>query len=512
MDDLEVKADRLYGEKKYPEALDIYLSLQKKYPKAEKYSMFCGHCFDAIGDVDEAVKYYKKASKLNPVSTASLLAIANLYYKNEDYLHAEKFASMIIKKMPLNFSALILFGNIAYCQQNYPKAFAFYEKVYRLDKSSYIAVINLANTCYDLERYVKAIDYAKKALQLNPSSIDAYIILGNSYIELGKYEKAEENLLKALNFKSDNPWIYNALSRLYQKTEDYENALNFGWKSVLFAGDALEDQNVNFGYMLYECAAEGKGELAKNYALKWQKAFEKNRVVQYMSASVLEDKKIKQANPEYLEKIFDIFAGDFDLTLGGLEYMVPDLIGEDIQKHFQKELWQKINYLDLGCGTGLCGQKVKDILGWSNAVGVDISQKMLEQAKIKDVYNELIRSEIVDFLKNQNAIQGEKYHIVTASDVLTYFGDLRILFEEVAKSLKLQGVFVFSISENSKTKDDYLLMPSGRFVHQLDYVSKLLKKVGCEVVSSNRHPLRNEGDEVVYGYIITAKKTMIVTK
>ena len=39
MDALEQQADRLFEERKYPEALDIYLSLAQKYPKAEKYSM-----------------------------------------------------------------------------------------------------------------------------------------------------------------------------------------------------------------------------------------------------------------------------------------------------------------------------------------------------------------------------------------------------------------------------------------------------------------------------------------
>ena len=79
MDVLERQADRLYDEKKYQEALDIYLSLVKKYPKAEKYSIYCGNCFDAIGQTDAAIRYYKKAAHINPVSTSSLLALSNLY-------------------------------------------------------------------------------------------------------------------------------------------------------------------------------------------------------------------------------------------------------------------------------------------------------------------------------------------------------------------------------------------------------------------------------------------------
>ena len=508
MDVLEQQADRLYGEKKYPEALDIYLSLAKKYPKTEKYTMFCGNCFDALGETNEAIRYYKKASKLNPVSTTSLLALANLYYNNEDYTQAVKFANMILKKYPTNVSALLILGNAAYCRNQYDRAFAFYEKVYHIDGSSYIALINMANTAYDLTKYVKAVDYAQKALALNPSSVDAYIILGNSYMELNKIEKAETNLLKALSFRSDNPWIYNALSRLYQKSEDYENALSFGWKSVLFGSTAQEEQHINFGYLIYECADDGREALAKQYAKKWIDAFPKDKLVAFMAGAVLEDKKIKKADLQYIEKIFDAFAGDFDNTLEGLEYCAPEYIAAEVQKYFKKDFWVKANYLDLGCGTGLCAEKVKNVIGWHTATGVDLSGKMLDQAQKKGVFDRLQQSEIISFLIGTD----EMYHLITAADVLTYFGDLRPLFEAVASKLELGGLFVFTVSENTISNADYQLTPSGRFVHNTDYIMTLLKKCGYAKVGMERKALRNEGDKVVYGYVVTAEKVMIVEK
>lgn len=508
MDVLERQAVDLYSQKKYQQALDIYLSLVKKYPKAEKYSMYCGNCFDAIGDEAQAIRFYKKAAKLNPVSTLSLVALANLYYHKEDYDNAIKFANTILKKFPDNTSAKLILGNVAYCRGQYEQAFLFYESVYQINPKSYIALINMANTCYDLERYVKAIDFASLALKLNPSSVDAYIILGNSYMELGKTEKAEFNLLKALDFRGDNPWIYNALSRLYQKSEAWDDALNFGWKAVLFAGEAQEAQHINFGYLLYECVDEKKSDTAIAYAQKWQDAFPKNKLVQYMSAAVLEDKKTKKADAEYIQKIFDAFAEDFDQTLEGLEYLVPQYIGDMVRSHFKKDFWQRTKYLDLGCGTGLCAQTVKPYLGLHQTTGVDLSPKMLEKAALKDLYDKLENKEIIEFLSTETST----YQLITAADVLTYFGDLRKIFEGVAKILDLGGMFVFSISDNVLNDSDYALTPSGRFVHKLDYILALLKKTGYGKVAQSRQALRNEGDKVVYGYIIAAEKSMIIEK
>lgn len=502
MSALEQKAAALYNEQKYPQALDIYLTLYKKSPKTEKYSIFCGNCLDALGDFEQAVRFYKKATRLNPVSETSLIALANLYYNRQDFANAEKFSLKLLEKRPDNVSALLNMGNISYCRGEFEEALSYYEKVYDNNKLSYIAVINMANTCFDLGRYVKALDFAAKALELYPSSVDAYIIRGNSYLELSKIEKAEESLLKALDFCDNNPWIYNSLSRLYQKAENWDKALDMGWKSVVFAGEAQEDQHINFGYLLYECVDEKESDLAQAYAQKWVDEYPDNPVVKYMARAILKDKKVKKADTVYIQKIFDAFAVDFDETLAGLEYQVPEMIAKSVQKNFKKEFFKSVSYLDIGCGTGLCGAAIKPLLGWSRLTGVDLSEKMLEKAKEKNVYDRLVVDEIINFLV-QNT---QMYHLVTAGDVLTYFGDLRKVFDGVSRVLAPEGLFVFTVTENHVCDDDYYLMPSGRFIHTLDYVFKIMTKYGFENLSAVRTPLRNEGDRVVYGYVIAAQK------
>ena len=502
MSNLEQKAAVLYSEKKYPEALDIYLSLYKKSPKTEKYSIFCGNCFDALGESEQAISYYKKAARLNPISETSLIALSNIYYNNGDYYNAQKFAERLLKKSPENTSALLCLGNIAYCKEQYELAIYYYETAYKLNNSSYIAVINMANTYYDLARFVKAVDFAKKALKLYPSSVDAYIILGNSYIELEKHEKAEKSLLRALELKDDNPWIYNALSRLYQKTERWDSALETGWNAVTCTDETNQDQHINFGYLLYECVDEKGKELALRYANKWLNQFSDDKIVYYMATAIINNEQLKIADKDYVKKIFDAFAPDFDSTLSGLEYQVPEHMAHCVKENFHKPWYKPIKYLDLGCGTGLCGKAVKSVIGWSSVTGIDLSEKMLIQAKRKYVYDRLVMDEILNFLNTENKL----YHLITAGDVFTYFGDLHALISSIANSLLGGGQVIFTISENYTNTDDYHLTPSGRFVHSSDYVLKLLKKYGLKKLSIERKPLRNEGDRVVYGYIIAAEK------
>lgn len=508
MNGLEQTAAVLYGEQKYPEALDIYLSLYKKNPKTEKYSIFCGNCFDAMGDQTQAIKFYKRANRLNPVSVTSLTALANLYYHQGDYKNSAKFSKRILQTEPGNISALLNLGNIAYCQAAYARALRFYEAAYQQNEKSYIAVINLANTCYDLKHYAAALEFAQKALQIYPSSTDAYLIRGNALLDLGKYAKAEQELMRAAELSPRHGWVYAALSRLYQKQERWEEALASGWKAVVCQTDENDDQHINFGYLLYEYVEEGNPEeIAQRYAQKWLQKFIGNKVVMYMANAILNNQQLQQAEPAYIGKMFDIFAADFDNALAGLDYQAPQHVAKALKAIWQKPFWKRCRCLDLGCGTGLCGEKIKPVLGWCRLDGVDLSEKMLDQAAAKKIYHRLTKDEITHFLLHAQ----RPYQVITAADVLTYFGDLKMVFHSVADALCQGGIFVFTISENGGD-EDYRLLPSGRFVHNFGYVQTLLKKSGFRQISAERKPLRTEGDHLVWGYVIVARKEFTVAK
>ena len=64
----------------------------------------------------------------------------------------------------------------------------------------------------------------------------------------------------------------------------------------------------------------------------------------------------------------------------------------------------KIDFLgsimDLGCGTGLFGIEIRQFC--EHLEGVDLSEKMLDKAKEKNIYNNLIKQDILDYLSNED--------------------------------------------------------------------------------------------------------------
>jgi len=141
-----------------------------------------------------------------------------------------------------------------------------------------------------------------------------------------------------------------------------------------------------------------------------------------------------------------------------------------------------LDILDIGCGTGLVGVQVRDLAGRLD--GVDLSPAMLEKAKIKRVYDGLFQGDLLSFLAGCT----DHYDAVLGAATLIHFGDLKLLFEAVARSLRARGLFVFTVFPHEDGKSDYAvaanhaLARSGCFGHSAAYVERLARENGFSVI------------------------------
>lgn len=502
MENLEQQASLLFGKKEYEKALEIYTLLSRGDPKNEEYLVSCGNCHDALGNKEAALEFYEQALKLNRRCESALLNISTINYEMGNYAYSAEMAEKVLKINPKNIAALQNLGNVAYCNADYPLALNYYQNMYKYNNNSYIAMINIANTYYTMEKYVLALEFAKKSLERHPSSAVANTIAGNSLYELGKYQKAIDYFLKAAELDENNVEILNSLSDTYRAVNDWENCMLFAWRYIKRKDGESVTANLNFGYLLYECYAENNQELAQKYAAKWLKKFPEDKIVLHMGNAISDGNALDSSSPEFIKATFDTFAASFDTTLHGLDYQAPTLIDKALSQHLTQSIFKKYHILDLGCGTGLCGINLKKYASYKGLIGVDLSEKMIEEAEKKDIYAKLVCDDICHYLETSSYL----FQVICASDVLTYFGDLTKVFVRVSKSLTPAGLFVFTISENDYTDSDFFMAPSGRFVHSLNYVERALKSSGLKVLSQEQHILRNEAEKAVYGYVIVAQK------
>lgn len=131
--------------------------------------------------------------------------------------------------------------------------------------------------------------------------------------------------------------------------------------------------------------------------------------------------------------LFDWYAEHFDDHLQGrLKYRTPALICEQI---FKLDPPRDLEVLDLGCGTGLCGPLLKPLA--RAMTGVDLSPNMLEMARKRGLYDELVCSDLIAFLAPHHA----RFDLVVATDVFIYVGALEAVFQATRTAVRPVCVF-----------------------------------------------------------------------
>ncbi|MCZ4291423.1 methyltransferase [Hoeflea alexandrii] len=206
---------------------------------------------------------------------------------------------------------------------------------------------------------------------------------------------------------------------------------------------------------------------------------------------------------EYVEALFDGYSDRFDTALvEDLGYRVPerlaamlcDVAGED--KQFAR-------VIDLGCGTGLFGERIRRMTSWLE--GYDLSQGMLAKAGEKGVYDRLGQADILHGITNARLPGAEQADLVVAADVLAYFGDLDPVMA-VASGLATGGGLIALSLEAGPEGCDWLLQPSLRYCHGEAYLRRQLENHGLQVISLSREPIRRDGADLISGLLVVARK------
>ena len=206
--------------------------------------------------------------------------------------------------------------------------------------------------------------------------------------------------------------------------------------------------------------------------------------------SSLTGKTTNTAPREYVENLFDGYANKFDQSLvGKLAYETPKVLTQlAVQKHGNSSLG---SIIDLGCGTGLTGVKIREFCSYLE--GIDLSSKMLELAKKKNVYDKLSHVDIVEYLSNVEL----DFDYFISTDVFIYVGELSEVFRLIKSRNKKSGRLIFSTEHTEK--EGFYLEKSGRYSHSLSYIEGLCKKFKFSISHFSEANLRKENGAFVIG-------------
>ena len=173
------------------------------------------------------------------------------------------------------------------------------------------------------------------------------------------------------------------------------------------------------------------------------------------------------------EELFDDYADDFERHLGALRYDVPSYLVAMLP------LAKFNRCIDLGCGTGLAGVRLRDRC--MHLEGVDLSRCMLDKAQEKKIYDEIHCRDLVAHLRRQASSSCD---LIIATDVVMYLYSIEPFIAEAERVLSVDGILAFS-TESATEKE----APSGvierrseRFAHTRELILKLTARFAAEDV------------------------------
>ncbi len=202
--------------------------------------------------------------------------------------------------------------------------------------------------------------------------------------------------------------------------------------------------------------------------------------------------------PVYVRTLFDHYAPEFDRSLTeGLNYSAPALLRKAVEAAAGGPRFAAM--LDLGCGTGLAGAAFREKA--DTLVGVDLSPRMIEQARLKNIYDRLAVGDLLEFLAGEKDA-GKKYDLVLAADVFAYLPDLAPVARAAAAVLAPAGLFAFSVETHGA--EGVELGEALRFSHGETHVRAALESAGLKPLGLDSASTRTEKGFPVPGLIAVA--------
>lgn len=377
------------------------------------------------------------------------------------------------------------------------------------------------------------IDYLRQSCTLQPDNPAWYNDLGNVLFSDEQFDEASQAYIDALELDPHNCQVWNNLGAARLQCDDssaaimaFEQAVQLDPEfapALIHLGNIYEAQGDKLTSAGYQCRAfvlpplEGKskemlgisfyflGRLPEAAALyrQWLDEEPHNPIAAHMTAACSQTAVPQRASNSYIEHYFDRYAETFNATLTDkLGYRGPQLMRDGLLAIANPT--SQYDILDLGCGTGLCAPKVADFA--RSLIGVDLSAKMLEQARAHGAYDQLIKQEICVYLSTKTAA----FDIILAADTVIYFGDLRVVIAAVANALRPGGHLIFTIEamegDTQAAVQGFQLHASGRYRHAKAYVTATLAQAGLNVLHIADTVLREEIRRPVLGMLVTAQR------
>lgn len=370
------------------------------------------------------------------------------------------------------------------------------------DRHDPVAKALLGSLLLDIDRpadAVRCLREAVAAIPANPAYLEA---LANGLSAIGDVDAALDVLKDGIGLNPGSVALRNAAILMCIRRRDFTGADALAEQArIAGAADAC-----TFGLRGHALSSLARHEDAAHAYDAALKLGPNDPYVRHLASAGGIAPNASRAPEDYVRTLFDGYAERFEGHLVSLGYRIPGLILRKVRALPGRG--QIGGVLDLGCGTGLVALALSEFdLG--PITGIDLSPKMLDAAREKGLYARLVEGSLPEALADTPG----PWRLITAADLLCYFGALEELLGRVAAILAPGGHFIASVEElvpdhdgNVPGAGDWLLGRQGRYAHAAAYLAHAAADQGFEIVSLEREILREEAGGPVMGLLAVLKR------
>lgn len=356
---------------------------------------------------------------------------------------------------------------------------------------------HLALLLFETNRPEEALEHFLLAVSLNPSSNDLYYHLALCQKACGLYQQSVQSYLHALALDPDDTESRYNLANCYHELEFFEKAIAQYDRLLQKVPDHQSALN-NIAYISHKA---GQLDRAREYYERLLKVNPSHTSADHMVAA-LSGKSRSTVPLTYIKEVFDSYSAVYEQSLlDQLDYSLPTRLCSLVADLSDKHLFRRL--LDLGCGTGLLGERFRNSA--TTLDGVDLSSKMIEIARNKNIYDRLITADIQTVL---GTCKKESYDLILAADVFTYVGQLADIFKQTHRVAKPDCLFCFSVEDLHDQSADMTLQESGRFAHCSRYIKRMAVDAGWSIIHNETIKLRRERDGWIRGAVYALQKSI----
>jgi predicted TPR repeat methyltransferase len=352
---------------------------------------------------------------------------------------------------------------------------------------------NLAIVYWQTKQYKSALKFFNYTLKYFPEHQKSRQNLASFFLQFNRLNQAIFHYQIILNQSPDNVEVRFNLAACLQKQGIYDEAIVL-YKNILQKYRQHYDSLYNLGTIYFSLHDFKAAKFYWNDCLK----IKPSQASLLFMMEHIENKEISlQHHQSYVKELFDDYAHFYETHMhNNLNYKLPSFLKDYLKKHYTKKELNLV--LEIGCGTGLCAEAIFPYA--KKLDGIDVSEKMIEKAKLKGLYDELSIEDCLVFLNKTTT----NYNLMLAMDVTPYLADFESVLKAAYHRLSIQGELIFTI-ECADT-DNRKLQANGRFCYLPNFVEEICQNLKLKLLSATDFIARNEHEIPVIEKIYHWKK------